>query len=46
MNKDFKNFDEAMEYAKNMRSSGFKAHIEEFYNYDGIFYTVLVWEKA
>lgn len=43
MNKDFRNYNEAKKYADEIRNNGLKSYIEEFYDFDGRFYTVLVW---
>lgn len=42
MNRDFTNYKEAQQYVKEMREQGHKAYIEEFYGFDGRFFTVLV----
>ena len=43
MNKDFRNYNEAKKYADEIRNNGLKVYIEEFYDFDGKYYTVLVW---
>ena len=43
MNKDFRNYNEAKKYADEIRNNGLKSYIEKFYDFDGKFYTVLVW---
>ena len=43
MNKDFRSLEKAKKYSDEMKSNGLKSYIEEFYDYDGKFYTVLVW---
>ena len=43
MNKDFRNYNEAKKYAEEIKRKGLKSYIEEFYDFSGRFYTVLVW---
>lgn len=43
MSKDFRNCNDAKKYAEEVRNNGFKCYIEEFYDFNGKFYTVLVW---
>ena len=43
MNKVFRSYDEAKKYAGEIRIKGLRYYIEEFYDFDGKFYVVLVW---
>jgi len=43
-NRDFRDYECAVSYARDMKSAGYRAYIEEFYDFDGRYYTVLVWE--
>ena len=43
--REFRNYAEAMDYTRNMRLAEFSACVQEFHDFDGIYYFVLVWEK-
>ena len=43
MTREFRNYNEAKKYAKEIKNNGLKSYIEEFYDLNGKFYTVLVW---
>lgn len=45
MSTNFTNFKEAMKYAVEMRTRGFKTYVEEFYTLNSRIFTVLIWEK-
>ena len=43
MTREFKNYNEAKKYAEKIKNNGLKSYIQEFYDFNGKFYTVLVW---
>ena len=44
--KDFRSYKDALRYKNIMIKKGYKAFIEEFRDFDGVFYSVLVWKAA
>lgn len=42
---NFKTFAEAKAYAEEQRTLGFGAYVEEFYDFNGRFFSVITWEK-
>lgn len=44
MDKNFKNFKEAMDYMNEMKKKNYKVIIETLYDFNGVYYTVLVWK--
>ena len=43
MIREFRTYNEAKKYAEEIKNNGLKSYIEEFYDFNGNFYTVLVW---
>ena len=43
MTREFRNYNEAKKYSEEIKKNGLKSYIEEFYDFNGTFYTVLVW---
>ncbi len=41
--KEFRKYDDAMQYLKEIKSSGLKAFLQEFYDEKSIFYHVVVY---
>lgn len=43
LSRDFKNFTESMKYANKMRKLGHRAYVQEFCDFDGFYWSVIVW---
>lgn len=41
---EFVRFEDAVQYAKEMRLKGYGAYVEEMYNFDGKYYAVITWK--
>ena len=41
--KNFRNYEEAMEFRAEKKAEGFHAYVEQFYDFNGAFYSVLYW---